>query len=156
MNPQTLPLKDIHVPEAIGWWPPAPGWWILAIVSTLMVWGLIRVWRWRRRATVKKQALRLLNELDNNVELSDQQKLQALSRLLRRVSISRFPRQEVAGLHGEAWLAFLDQQWDRQGFSKGEGRSLIDAPYQAECLIDIDPLLSLCRDWIKSLPRESS
>ena len=155
MNPQTLPLKAIHVPDAIGWWPPAPGWWILVVLSMLMLWGLIRAWRWLRRATVKKQALRLLNELENNVELSSQQKLQALSRLLRRVSISRFPRQEVAGLNGEAWLIFLDQQWDRQGFSSGEGRCLLDAPYQAESGIDVEPLFVLCRDWIKSLPRES-
>ena len=25
-----LDLRDIHLPEAIGWWPPAIGWWLLA------------------------------------------------------------------------------------------------------------------------------
>jgi hypothetical protein len=25
-------LADIHLPEAVSFWPPAPGWWILALI----------------------------------------------------------------------------------------------------------------------------
>ena len=27
MDPTQLPLRDLHLPETIGWWPLAPGWW---------------------------------------------------------------------------------------------------------------------------------
>lgn len=156
MNPQTLVLKDIHLPAEVGAWPPALGWWGLMLLTILVLFGFVWVWRWLRQVTVKKQALQLLNGLESNPDLTDQQKLQALSRLLRRVCISRFPRQEVAGLTGESWLTFLDQQWNYQSFSSGAGRCLVDAPYQADTGVDIQPMFELCRHWLKALPRESS
>ena len=29
MDENALPLRDLHLPDAIGWWPPAPGWWVV-------------------------------------------------------------------------------------------------------------------------------
>ena len=28
MDPEQIPLRDLHLPEAIGLWPLAPGWWV--------------------------------------------------------------------------------------------------------------------------------
>ena len=28
MDPQQIPLRDLHLPDAISWWPLAPGWWL--------------------------------------------------------------------------------------------------------------------------------
>ncbi|MGH8222486.1 MAG: DUF4381 family protein, partial [Woeseiaceae bacterium] len=39
MDPQQIPLRDLHLPEAVGWWPPAPGWWLLiALAVAALLW----------------------------------------------------------------------------------------------------------------------
>ena len=38
-NPALEQLRDIHLPEAVHWWPPAPGWWIVAaLLLALTIW----------------------------------------------------------------------------------------------------------------------
>ena len=33
MDPEQIPLRDLHLPEAVGWWPLAPGWWVLIALA---------------------------------------------------------------------------------------------------------------------------
>ncbi|MFG4038539.1 DUF4381 family protein, partial [Pseudomonas aeruginosa] len=44
MNPLDR-LEPLIAPLPVGWWPPAPGWWLLAALLPLLGWGL---WRLRR------------------------------------------------------------------------------------------------------------
>ena len=41
MEENALPLKDLHLPAEIGWWPLAPGWWgviaVLAVVAAAVI-----------------------------------------------------------------------------------------------------------------------
>ncbi|HMM26605.1 MAG TPA: DUF4381 domain-containing protein, partial [Pseudoxanthomonas mexicana] len=53
MAPDTLVLRDVHVPPAPSLWPPAPGWWLLAGVVVLMLLG-IAAWRWHRRRRLQR------------------------------------------------------------------------------------------------------
>ncbi|MGA9700461.1 DUF4381 domain-containing protein, partial [Pseudomonas sp.] len=32
-------LQPLIAPPAIGFWPPAPGWWLLLAVIPLLGWG---------------------------------------------------------------------------------------------------------------------
>ncbi|MBI1195228.1 MAG: DUF4381 family protein [Gammaproteobacteria bacterium] len=144
-------LRDIHLPAPVPWWPPAPGWWAVAAATLLTValaWILYRRHRqnrWRRSALA---ALALVRE-----SLPEHQTGQ-LSVLLRRVAISRFPRQEVAGLTGQDWLAFLDRTLDGgDAFRAGAGRVLIHGPYRRnETPVDPTDLTALCERWIRRLP----
>jgi hypothetical protein len=150
-----LPLRDIHLPAPIGWWPPAPGWWLLAFGIPLLLALLVWLWRFLRRKTAKKLALQQLDAIIRS-DANEREKIQQLGALLRRVCLSLYPRAQVAGLVGAEWLAFLDQASTVKGnqFSAGIGRCLLDAPYRREAPADTDALFALCKEWIKRLPRK--
>jgi hypothetical protein len=149
---EPLPLRDIHLPDPIGWWPPAIGWWIVSAAAVLLIAAVTWLVRRQRRITVTKLALRELDALQMDSSTGMTEKLRRLSVLLRRAGMSAFPRQEVAGLTGEAWLEWLDRPLGEPRFSRGVGRALLDAPYRPVGDADMDSLMTLCRDWLKTLP----
>jgi hypothetical protein len=158
-NPLQLPLRDIHLPEPVSWWPPAPGWWILFGFVILLLVGI--GWLYRRRSRYLKSAvyhakiqLQLLRE-DYSNQGDSLKLIRELSALLRRICISVHPRSESASLTGREWLAFLDQSVSGEPFLKGSGRVLVDAPYQRNPDIDADTLLSLCQEWIENVTQDS-
>jgi hypothetical protein len=134
---EQLPLKDIHLPEAIGWWPPAPGWWLLPLVVVLHT------------------AQTLLKNLSKQTDAL--QTLTALSALLRRTAISIDGRSHVAGLRGIDWLEYLDRSLPEQPFSQGIGRCLADAHYRPNVADDVDlpALITLCERWLKQQGKKS-
>lgn len=133
MNPEQIPLRDLHLPEAIGWWPPAPGWWALA---ALLVGGLalaaLALYRRHRRGAPRRLALSELARLRSAYERDgDLARFAAgVSALLRRAMLAYAPRQDVAGLTGRAWLEWLDRGLERRPFSEGPGRTLVELPYR--------------------------
>jgi hypothetical protein len=152
MQPTQLPLKDIHLPEAIGWWPPAIGWWLLAILIPLLIVFLYWFYKRLTRKTAIKTAKKTLEAIKGNPSLDNKQKLRELSMLIRRVAISVNPRTEVASLTGRQWLTFLDKSLAGASFSEGVGQLLADAPYRntPPTEPEIAQLISLCEDWLKA------
>ena len=153
MTAANLPLHDIHLPAPIGWWPPAPGWWILAgllLLIPIFIWGFSR---FRQRRKMQRLALQQLEKL---TDLPETELLTAISRLLRQAAISHFPQQDCAGLSGQSWLEFLDRPLNDRPFSTGVGRCLSDAPYQPEVRVDSKVLIELCRRWLKKLPPQKN
>lgn len=152
MPSNPLPLKDIHLPEAIGWWPPAFGWWLLAIFITAM--SIFVIWLHKRltRKTAIKTAKKFLSEIKQDNNADNHKKLNDISVLLRRVAISVAPRTKSASLTGQAWLNFLDSSLKSAHFSEGVGRHLIDGPYRKAPPddLEISQLISLCEDWLKT------
>ncbi len=148
---EPLPLKDIHLPESIHWWPPAIGWWLLAILLPLTIAAVIHLYRRLRRQTALKTARKMLAALRQDKNRDPLQTLMALSTLLRRVAISTAPRVDVASLSGEAWLAYLDASCQDAPFSQGAGRCLSDVQYRKTVPegVDLEALFMLCERWLK-------
>ena len=123
---QDLPLRDIHLPEQIGWFPPALGWWLLLIFVPLVSYFLIALLQKWFKKTAIKNAQKLLLQLENNAALTPLEKVRELSILLRRVAISRESKAEkISGLTGRAWLDYLDQSLKDAPFKNGVGHLCI-------------------------------
>ena len=70
-----------------------------------------------------------------------------LSALIRRVALSRRPREEVAGLTGDRWLAWLESKVP--GLGASARTALLDAPYARRCRFDVTRALAACEQWIR-------
>ena len=103
MEPE-LALRDIHLPDAVGAWPPAIGWWLLPVLLILAIYLLFVLYRRLTRGTAVKQARRQLLEMRRHPPQDAMQALQQYSVLLRRVALSVSSDPGVAGLSGAAWL----------------------------------------------------
>ncbi len=133
MDPTQLPLRDLHLPDPVSWWPLAPGWWVLIVLVLIGVgWLLKLAWRKRQFTAPRRYAIRTLAAVEaeylshrNPVRLGQQ-----VSELLRRGMLAYAPRHEVAGLTGEAWLRWLDNGLSVPYFHTEGGKSLLQLPYR--------------------------
>lgn len=170
IDPQTLNLRDIHLPEAISWWPLAPGWWLLAaalLLTLVFIFIARKIYlgrQLRRDITAELEAIKQQYQQTQNKS----QLAKSLSILIRRASITFYPSKNIAGLTGEDWLLLLDQTNANSAagisFESDTGRILLTAPYQPEdSLADFDAqdLIRLCESWLlsphkKNLPVSTS
>ena len=157
MNPAPLDpadplaaLRDIHGPPAPDFWPPAPGWIALAglgIVAGLCA-AVVAARRWRA-GRFRREALASLRSLRarHAAGAADTEIAMELSTLVRRVALARRPRDEVAGLTGDRWLAWLDSTLP--GIGAAARGALLDAPYARAGRFDVARALAACEHWIR-------
>lgn len=167
MNPDiaSIPIRDIHLPDSVSWWPLAPGWWItlgLLVLAAAVVYILKVV---KERQQMGKQSMEEFSLLVSRYQQDRDARslLSDVSQLLRRVSITQYDEHNVAGLTGDAWLAFLDETMADQkngrttSFSSELGTYLIAAQYQKASSIDekkLDQLLVLSKAWLQVVSRK--
>ena len=159
-------LKDLHLPEPPSIWPPAPGWWFVALMVILGVACMcyhyfkkkrkpaarnIEKGQWQQSALLEHQRLHAL--LSNDA--SANQVLSEASVLMRRVALARLPREQAATVQNEDWLRLLDELSDNEHYSNGIGRLLLEHPYRKSSEIsrhDLTDLLALMKDTISQPP----
>lgn len=118
-NPWMAKLTEVEPPPPVSWWPPAPGWYVLAgVLALALLWLLGRgVRRWRANA-YRREGARLVRA---TTALAPAAALDAIAAVLKRVAMTTFGRDGVAPLSGADWVAFLDRTGRTTEFSEGPG-----------------------------------
>ena len=146
-------LQDIHLPPEIGLWPPAWGWWVLALLVIAIVSAVVFfIKRKKSRNAYRALAIAELNAIHHKYsEQQSSEYLQSVSIILRRTALSGFGSQFNASLKGKDWLQWLDEQCPKTNklFSEGVGTALLIGPYQKNPEFDRDALHKLSLLWVK-------
>lgn len=161
MNPLDK-LQPLIPPPAIPWWPPAPGWWLLALVAlvSLAAFGWLQWQRPRRRSEsapppqvldpLRVAALEELAQLHKPYDTPAGPWLLQLNALLKRLCRAHYPDNHSHTLSGRAWLAYLDSRCPAAGLTRW--MILVEGGYRAECRLDdkaIDGLYLAVETWIR-------
>ena len=143
-------LHDIHVPERISFLQLAPIWYIVFGVLLILILTILYInWRDRSKHQALRQGIYLLNQLQQS-QVIDPRLLSAdVSNILRRVALAYYPRAQVAGLHGEEWLMFLNTSSHKLDFNHLR-YELLELPYQESPTqkVELKPLFTIAHAWI--------
>lgn len=147
-------LRDIRLPEPIGWWPIAPGWWLLIalvlVVTIAFIFKQLKNKRENRYRLIAKNELQVFNRRYSNDQdatalLTDTQKL------LRRVALHRYPqeRRKFAALSGRQWLGFLNGCCVEKIFTEADAPLFESLPYQKNVSFDISAWQESVTSWLE-------
>jgi len=142
-------LQDIHSAGQPGWWPPAPGWWVLALLVFLVFAFLLKKWlawrsvRHRRQAWVA--ALEILNR-EHDPAQQPREYLAGLNQLFRAVALKAFPGTACVRLQGKEWVAFIVALMPDQGDDSLQ--VLASGPYEPLPHFDAVALNESARSWV--------
>lgn len=142
-------LHDIIVPDAVGFFPLAPGWLIVLLLALSLLFHVVfKAYACYQRSLYKREAL---NELERYTD-KRRDEILALLTLAKRVGIAAYGRTEVAKLSGESWWDFMEQHSKVKidgGLRAGLSDILYDESTQIEISdhTDVKELVSI---WIKT------
>ena len=105
MTPDTTSLNRLHdlaPPPEVGWWPLAPGWYVLSAFALLVLFYVVhRTWRNWQAGAYRRAALHELGTLEDAT---------AIAELLRRTALAVAPRSVIAKSTGPDWITWLSAQ----------------------------------------------
>lgn len=152
MNPDLLSqLRDIHTAAPVPWWPPAPGWWVLALLLLFFLGWLGRrlLARYRVRQR-RKQMLGWIDHLNENInpQRDPQAYLSTLNRIFKLVALRAFPDRQCAAMAGQEWVNFLIENMEQSPAAESL-EVLAAGPYDPSPNFDPELMSELTRAWIK-------
>ena len=156
----SLQIKNIQPlipPEEVAFWPPAPGWYVIA--ALILLFGILMLYkylRYRSSNRYRRVALHQISEIEALLNETDQRQrgLLELNSLLKRVALKGYFRAKVASLSGKPWTEFLDASCKKADFNTYPGDLMQNVGYQdVEVLkkmlkTDINQLLRISKTWI--------
>ncbi len=156
-QPAPDPLADLPplaMPEAISWWPPAPGWWLLAaLLLASCGWLALLGWRSFQHGRARRECLDRLRQIGDNYRAhgSTQRYLTDVNQLIKRFALHYYPEAGLASLHGQPLLEQLDAISGQPLLNNHTGMQLLGA-YRAQPDADVDALQALLTGWFAKAP----
>lgn len=142
-------LRDIHLPDAGGFWPPAPGWWVLfalALIALVAVIVLLR--RRQRKNRWLKIARRELDQLDRDRSPSPHW-FARLNTLLKQCARQRYPQERPEAMSGARWAEFLLETCPQDRIaSRPVVEAMINSSWQPEPSADPATAVAFARLWL--------
>ncbi len=148
-------LRDLHLPAAPTWWPPAPGWWLLGGLALAALAWLI--WRYQLRRKRHRPFRHAQAEL---AHMADEHRAGALdsvaftdacNALLKRLLIHALNRPDLAALGGASWLATVEAHATDEHAREVLRRGFGAARYQRAFSADVEALEPVVRSVIQRL-----
>jgi hypothetical protein len=143
-------LKELPLPDQIGLWPPAPGWYVVAALLVI----LFGYWCWNRYQKWKHDAYRRDGITAIEAMRADSSELQRLPFLLRRTALQTYPRTDVASLRGAEWIAWLNGSAGRDVFADVDADTFDSLTYQSTPTCpqgqDLQRILDGARYWMRN------
>lgn len=157
-------LADIHLPEPVGFWPPAPGWWILFfLLCALLYWAARRYYANWKLQRARSFAMRELDKCLETFRAASRNiapdgvaslKLNLVSDInavLRRVAMKNFGNENFASLGGAAWIAFLRNHGDTSLLDDSLAFTLSEGRFAKQWDVDEQRLYQMAQQWIGSV-----
>jgi hypothetical protein len=144
-------LRDIHMTGSPFWWPPAIGWWVLALVILFLLVVAIRFLRLKLAARKRRREwLRALDAIGQQLDpqRDAHQYLASLNRLFRAIALKAFPGTGCAGLQGEEWVTFISALLPENACNSSLA-ALARGPYEPVPDFDVRSLAAHARTWVR-------
>lgn len=143
-------LVDIQIPVTPSIWPPAPGWWFLALlILVVLIYVTTKAIKKINANKPRREFIAQLKAIAAQTA-DTRQAIDQIAALLKQYSIHRFGRQRISRLSGDNWIRFLDKQTrSGNGFSTGVGSALGESRYQRDSNVDIEALTAFLIAWDK-------
>jgi hypothetical protein len=144
-------LKDISLPNAIGDWPIALGWWALFVITLLSLFATVYFWQYFKAKNANKKAALHLLKLKYHQFKADSDSLAFLqhsNQVLKRYCLKQYPA--AVSLSGLAWINFLILHSEKTFFNEELAHAMSEGLYQGHCQYDANKLYSACSNWLKN------
>lgn len=143
-------MHDIRAPEPVGWWPLAPGWWLLIALVVLAAATLCYSLLKRRRANrYRHEALALLDAISSD---PDRHSVADINNVLKRTALYAYPDDKavIVPAHGRVWVQWLNGCCTQPLIVDQAAETLIWGAYQGGNAPPLNALLTAARQWVRN------
>ena len=144
-------LKPNHLPDPIGLWPLATGWWIaLGLCILLLVAVFIYAQRRRKQQLSSTGVTTSKSKYINSFIMRHKVQHKPIIQLLKRVALHAYAtsKTQVAGLSGNQWCQFLADTASMPAFI--EHNAFNHLRYAPNTELNEEAIFILTHQWIKN------